>query len=108
MESNLIDTLTLFGMMLVTVPPRVLPMLILSQRSLPRVIERWLFYVPVAVLSAMLFPSIFMPEGSLALRADNLYLWAALPAVFVAWKTHTLFPPVLTGVVALALLRLIL
>jgi branched-subunit amino acid transport protein len=106
MESGLTDTLTILGMMLVTAPVRVLPLLVLSQRRLPRVLERWLAYVPVAVLAAMLFPSIFMPDGSLALRPDNLFLWAALPAGLVAWKTRALFPPVLTGVAVLALLRL--
>jgi len=100
------DTLTIIGMMLVTAPVRILPLVMLSQRKLPSILERWLSYVPVAVLSAMLFPSIFMPENTLNLQLDNLYFWAALPAVLVAWKTRTLFPPVLTGVGVLALLRL--
>lgn len=107
MEPGLNHTLTLLGMMLVTAPPRVLPLLLLSQRKLPKVLERWLAYVPVAVLAAMLLPTVFMPAGSLALRTDNLYLWAAIPAVLTAWKTRSLFPPVLAGVLTLALLRLL-
>ena len=103
----MIDTLTIIGMMLVTAPVRVFPLLMLSQRDLPRLLERWLSYVPVAVLAAMLFPSIFMPEGSFAFQLDNFYLWAAVPAILVAWKTRTLFPPVLSGVSVLILLRLI-
>ena len=108
MPQNLIDTLTIVGMMLVTVPPRVLPLWLLSQKPLPPLLTRWLSYVPVAVLSAMLFPALLMPEGHLALRADNLYLWAAIPAILAAWKTRNLFVPVLAGVVAIALLRLVL
>jgi len=103
----MIDTLTLIGMMLVTAPVRVFPLLMLSQRDLPRLLERWLSYVPVAVLAAMLFPSIFMPEGGFAFQLDNFYIWAAIPAVLVAWKTRTLFPPVLTGVGGLVVLRLL-
>jgi branched-subunit amino acid transport protein len=107
MENGLIVTLTLVGMMLVTAPPRVIPLVMLSQRKLPLVVERWLAYVPVAVLSAMLFPSVLMPDGKLALQADNLYLWASLPAILIAWKTRSLFPPVVAGVVVLALFRLL-
>ncbi|HET60378.1 MAG TPA: AzlD domain-containing protein [Chloroflexi bacterium] len=105
MSQNLIDTLTIVGMMLVTVLPRVLPLWLLSQKPLPPLLARWLSYVPVAVLSAMLFPALLMPEGSLALRADNLYLWAAIPAILAAWKTRNLFLPVLAGVATIALLR---
>ena len=107
MESGMMDTLTLVGMMLVTVPPRVIPLVMLSQKKLPMILERWLAYVPVAVLAAMLFPSIFMIDGQMALQVDNLYLWAALPAILIAWKTRSLFPPVLAGVITLAVLRLI-
>ena len=107
MEDGLMVTLTLVGMMLATVPPRVVPLVMLSQRKLPVVVERWLSYVPVAVLSAMLFPSVLMQDGVLALRLDNLYLWASVPAVLIAWKTRSLFPPVVAGVVTLAVLRLL-
>ncbi|MEE4194081.1 MAG: AzlD domain-containing protein [Anaerolineae bacterium] len=108
MENGLTTTLTLIGMMLATAPPRVIPLVMLSQRKLPVFVERWLSYVPVAVLSAMLFPSVLMQEGALALRLDNLYLWASVPAILIAWKTRSLFPPVVAGVVTLAVLRLVI
>ena len=107
MESGLMTTLTLIGMMLVTAPPRVIPLVMLSQKNLPLVVERWLAYVPAAVLSAMLFPSVLMSEGKLAVQLDNLYLWASVPAILIAWKTRSLFPPVVAGVVTLAVIRLI-
>ena len=107
MEDGMMVTMTLIGMMLVTAPPRVIPLVMLSQKNLPLVVERWLAYVPVAVLSAMLFPSVLMSEGEFALQLDNLYLWASLPAILIAWKTRSLFPPVVAGVVTLAVIRLI-
>ena len=42
--------LLIFLMAVVTFIPRVLPVLLLSRRSLPELLERWLSYVPVAVL----------------------------------------------------------
>ena len=107
MENGMMTTLTLVGMMLVTVPPRVIPLVMLSQKKLPVIVECWLAHVPVAVLSAMLFPSALMSEGEIALRWDNLYLWASIPAILIAWKTRSLFPPVVAGVVTLAVLRLL-
>jgi branched-subunit amino acid transport protein len=49
-------------MALVTYLPRVLPMLLLSRRTLPRAAVLWLSYVPVAVLAALLAPaSLLLP-----------------------------------------------
>jgi branched-subunit amino acid transport protein len=99
--------LTIAGMALVTYLPRVAPVWFLASRSLPPVVAAWLRYVPPAVLAAMLLPSVLAPEGVLNLGWDNLYFWAALPTLFVAWKTRSLFGAVLTGMVLVALARLI-
>ena len=99
--------LTIAGMALVTYLPRVAPVWFLASRSLPPVVVAWLRYVPPAVLAAMLFPSVLAPQGTLNPGWDNLYLWAALPTLFVAWKTRSLFGAVLTGMVLVALARLV-
>ncbi len=66
----------------------------------------WLRYVPVAVLAAMLLPSLVMPEGWVDVRLENLFLWAAIPVFLVAWKTRNLFAPVIVGMVLVAGIRL--
>lgn len=92
-----IITLTLVGMMAVTYLPRLFPLLFLSGRSLPPLFVAWLKLVPPAVLSAMLVPSLLIKEEQFSVTADNLYLWAALIAFPVAWKTKSLCLTVLTG-----------
>lgn len=99
--------LTLAGMALVTYLPRLLPAWFLRGRELPPFVVAWLRYVPVAVLSALLLPALLVQNGQLALAWDNLYLWAAIPAIFVAWKTKSLFTTVLVGMVLVALARLV-
>ena len=113
-------TLIIVGMAAVTYLPRLLPLLLLNRRGTERAarqeerpartlapaLEAWLRYVPVAVLSAMLLPSLFIAEGRPHLAWDNLYLWAALPTLGVAWKTRSLFAAVLTGMTVVALGRL--
>ena len=46
--------------------------------------------------------------GALNLACDNLYLWAALPCIFIAWKWKSLFGTVLAGMLLVALARLFL
>ena len=94
--------LTIVGMMLVTYLPRLAPVWFLSSRTLPPLVGRWLRLVPVAVLSALLFPSLLVQGGQINTRLDNLYLLAAVPAALVAWRTRSLFGAVLTGMVLVA------
>jgi len=121
--------LTIAGMGAVTYLPRLLPLLALTRRAtggdrsggaMSALVEAWLRHVPAAVLAAMLFPSLFVAEGRARLSAasflsvdsllsaDNLYLWAAIPTLFVAWKTRSLIGAVLAGVAVVALGRLLL
>jgi branched-subunit amino acid transport protein len=104
---------TIVGMGVVTYVPRLLPLLLLSGRNeggnaLPPWVARWLGYVPAAVLAAMLLPSLLVVEGRAHLAWDNLYLWAALPTAWIAWKTRSLVGAVLAGVAVVALGRLFL
>lgn len=112
MEQHTI-TLTILAMGAVTFLPRLLPLLFLARRqapgsTMPPLIESWLQHVPVAVLAAMLLPSIVVPDGQVHLAADNLYLWAAVPTLLIAWKTRSLVGSVLAGVATVAVGRLIL
>ena len=93
------------GAGLVTVIPRVLPLVLLSRITLPRWLIRWLGYVPIAVLAALLAQSVALSDGHLALPPRNLAMLAAIPALVVAVRTRGLIAPVVTGVVAMATLR---
>lgn len=94
---------------LVTYLPRLLPVLFLSRRSLPRAVVLWLSYVPVAVLAALLAPALFVPSGTVNLAiAENPAFWVSIPVFAVAYFTRNLFATVLSGMVIIALLRLFL
>jgi branched-subunit amino acid transport protein len=97
--------LTIAGMGLVTYLTRLLPVWLLSSRTLPPLMIAWLRFVPVAVLAALLLPSITVQEGRVNLGLDNLFFWAAIPAILVAWKTRSFFGTVLLGMGLVALLR---
>ena len=97
--------LTILGMAVVTYLPRLLPVYFLSSRSLPPLVVDWLRYVPVAVLAAMLFPSLLVQGDQVALAPNNIFLYAAFPTLLVAWKTRSLFGSVMVGVVLVAAAR---
>ena len=97
--------ITIFGMGAVTYLPRLLPVLLLSSKKLPPLVETWLRYVPVAVLSAMLLPSLIVNDDALDFSSSNLFLWAAFPTFLVAWKTRNLFGSVIVGMAVVALAR---
>ena len=97
--------LTILGMALVTYIPRLLPVWLLSSKSLPPLVITWLRYVPVAVLAAMLFPSLIVQSNQVNLSLSNLFLWAALPTLLVAWKRRSLFGSVVVGMIVVAVVR---
>lgn len=100
--------LLIAGMTLVTYVPRLFPMLFLHRRELPEPLLRWLSFIPVAILAALLAPSLAVTNGKLDLSIRNLYLLAALPTVAVAaFHRKNLFLVALTGMASLVLLRLV-
>ncbi len=99
----------IFLMTLVTFIPRVLPILVLSRRNLPEPVERWLSYVPVAVLAALLAPGLFAPAGELNLSFSvNPAFWVSIPVFVIAFLTRNLFITVLSGMVLIALVRFLI
>ena len=100
--------LTILGMALVTYLPRLLPVWLLATRSLPEVAVTWLRYVPASVLAALLFPAVLTENAHLALRWNNLYLLAIVPTLLVAWRTRSMFAAVVTGMLLVAVGRLVL
>jgi len=101
--------LLLFLMALVTFIPRYMPFVILSRRRIPEVMKTWLSYVPVAVLSSLLAPAIFAPAGTLSFSLTaNPFLWASIPLFIIAYYTKNLFITVSSGMVIIALLRVII
>ncbi len=100
--------LTIVGMAVVTFGPRLLPIWLLASKSLTPLVVTWLNYIPVAVLSALLLPSLVVRNERIDFGLGNVYFWAALPALLVAWKTRSFFGTVITGMTVVAAARFLL
>ncbi|MCI0519726.1 MAG: AzlD domain-containing protein [Chloroflexi bacterium] len=73
----------------------------------PDWVIRALRYVPPAVLSAIVFPELFLTGGELNLSLANFRLIAGVLAALVAWRTRSILWTILAGMAALALLQTI-
>jgi branched-subunit amino acid transport protein len=76
--------------------------------KVPETIRRALHYVPPAVLSAIVFPELLLPNGTLNLSLGNTRLLAGLVAILVAWFTKSTLITIIAGMLALFLLKLFL
>src|SRR6056297_1111106 len=97
----------IFGMVIVTFIPRVLPLALLGNKELPESIVLWLSFIPAAVLSALLAPSILLQDGSLYLSLENTALIAFFPTLLVAYKTRNIFYTVSGGLIFYLLISLL-
>lgn len=97
--------LVILGCAVVTWIPRILPFTIVKNVELPKWFMRWLAYVPVCVLSALIFDSFFKEEAFLRLHIENIL--AFIPTVVIALWTKSLSLTVIVGIVTMAIIRLL-
>lgn len=71
--------------------------------QVPETMRRALHYVPPAVLSAIIFPELFLRNGLLDISMGNTRLLAGLVAVLVAWFSKNTLVTIIAGMVALFL-----
>ena len=72
---------------------------------IPATVRKALHYVPPAVLSAIIFPELFLPNGSLDVSLGNTRLLAGLVAVLAAWFSKNTLITIIAGMVALFVLQ---
>lgn len=103
------DYLLLFGGMgLATYLPRALPLLYLARKKMPQWLVDWLSLIPVAILSALLAPSLFTDATTRAFTFGKLELLVAVPTLAFSLKTRSLGGTVLVGMLLYWLAGMIL
>ena len=86
----------LLGMAVVTFLPRFLPMALLTRWTLPERIRIGLDYIPVAILSAIVFPILFS-TGKGRIGIEPRLLLSAIPVFLFAYKMKNLWGSILLG-----------
>ncbi|MBP2620632.1 AzlD domain-containing protein [Streptococcus panodentis] len=91
---------------LVTWIPRVLPFILVKYKGLPPLAERFLKYLPVSIIFALILSSVTQTQTGHFPVFKWLDLLAVFPTAYVAFRYKNLIGTVLFGVVLVALLRL--
>ena len=79
-----------------------------GKKELPALILRTLRFVPIAVLSAIIWPQIFLLHNTLDLSPGNPRWIAGILAGVIAWRTRNVLLTIVAGMVALWILQWIL
>ncbi len=87
----------IFGMMVVTFGVRYSVLALSGRIQLPAALEEALRFVPVAVLTALCFPIMFMPEGQFFISLNNAHLIASMVAIAVAAYSRHLLLTIVVG-----------
>ncbi len=80
---------------------------LLGRKEVPELVRRGLRFVPPAVLSALIFPELFIPNGHFDISLGNPRWIAGLAAIIIAWRTKSVLLTILGGMVALLILQLL-
>jgi branched-subunit amino acid transport protein len=91
---------------LLTLGTRLSFILLLEKWNPPEWFSNGLRFVPLAVLSAIIFPDIFMKDNVVAVPPDIPRLAGAIVASLVAWRSKNIFLTIGAGMVCFYLLRL--
>lgn len=95
--------LLILGMMLVTYIPRLLPLVFVSNKNLPKGIHRFLLFIPYTALGALIIPGVFsaIPEMPIASLLGIGF------AFVYAWYKGGIIIPVLGSIVVVFVILLI-
>ncbi len=87
----------IIGMGIVTYIPRWLPLFFLSRCRFPPWLIVWLDFIPAAILSALILPTIVTTGTPRQLEWNRLDLWVAIPTLLFALRTRSLAGTVIIG-----------
>ncbi|MFD1899741.1 AzlD domain-containing protein [Enterococcus termitis] len=100
--------LTILGCSLVTWIPRIIPFLISKRVDFPKWFLRFLSFIPICILTALLFQSILEAQTSGFPKLKLLEAISCIPTLLVAIRTKDLMKTVVVGIVTIAVLRIFL
>lgn len=104
MTSSFIWTVVI-GMAVANYLTRFPPIAIVSRVRLPRPVMRWLSFIPISVMGALVALEVLRPSGQWAHPLSNPYLWAAIPTALVYVKTRSFLGATISGIVLFVAIR---
>lgn len=98
----------IIGMAVSNYALRFVPIAMLSRLKLPRPIERWLSFIPVSVMAALVVGEVLRPGGQWLPLLENPYLFAAIPTAIVYHVWRNFLGTTVVGIVLFLVFRSVL
>lgn len=95
----------IIGCALVTWLPRILPFMFVRSVKLPDVVLKWLRYIPVCILSALVIENLLDTESQRYVTLDWPVFFTFIPTLGIALITKSLSITVFAGVLIMAGVR---
>lgn len=105
MSVNVTVLLILAGCSIVTWIPRVAPFLIVRNVQLPDAVMKWLSFIPVCILTALITGSVIEGGNGTLPIINWQVLFALVPTLLIALWKKSLLVTVIFGIVVMAALR---
>jgi branched-subunit amino acid transport protein len=77
---------------------RFVPMALFARLEFPKPLQRWLSFIPVSVMAALVVGEVLRPDGAWLAPLENPYLFAAIPTAFVYYKWRSFLGATVAGV----------
>lgn len=101
MNSNLLGLI--LGMAVVTYLPRFVPMLVLSNRQIPKKLAKWMSFIPVSIFAALVFSDVFFWNSEVNVNpVENVKLLPTLLVFYIAYKTQSLLWSMVFGIIGIS------
>lgn len=94
----------IIGSAIVTWLPRIIPFIFVRSVELPPLFLKWLSYIPLCILSALVFESFWSMEAGELIWHRHI-IFAALPTGVVAILSRSMTFTVFVGIICTALIR---
>ncbi len=107
MSIDLFTFLVIIGCALVTIIPRILPFAVVRNLTLPQPVLKWLSYVPICILTALVVQNFIIQENH-SLKINWPVIIVIIPVLLIAVRTKSLSITVISGVILMAGFRFFL
>jgi branched-subunit amino acid transport protein len=97
----------ILGMAAVTFLTRFGAQAVFRQTGIPPWFNRWFKHVPTGILTALILPSLILPQGRLDLSYHNPYLIAGVITALVAYYVRSVPLTMGAGLATIILLRIL-
>ncbi|GLV54940.1 branched-chain amino acid ABC transporter [Dictyobacter sp. S3.2.2.5] len=92
---------------LLTLATRLSFIVFMGKMQVAPIVQQALRFVPIAVLSALIAPTLFFPTGSLDISLSNARLISGILAILIAWRTKNVLLTIGGGMACLLILQML-